>query len=438
MKAVIEPISSVSKKISITFEDTLYAKSEQEVLKKIQSNAMVPGFRKGKVPFDVLRKRYGELLDDEIKQSLLDQSVDYLAKQENLEIASLLNTEFVKPAEGGMCLTMEVEIVPTIDLPDYKSITLDKEDIHVEEAEIQDLIERLQKQQASYELVDREAKAQDYVQVSYEGYCGDKPVDDFEDVPALWRKQKSTWEEAANKVAPGIPELVDALVGMRAGNRKDVEVKFPDDFPVAELKKKAGRYVVEVKEVREVKLPALDEAFFKQYQVKDLEELKQFASKTLMDRKYQVYASQQKQRISEFLIKSVTCELPQAWVKRETEKVLQEMVDVFSSHGITDEKLTQEKEMVVQKAQSIADERIRLNLCFEKIAKQENLHLEGKDIEPVLIQEAMRRQIPAQKMLQMAQRDLKLRQDIQQKSMQAKMINWLFNQLAHKAEDKKD
>ena len=130
--------------------------------------------------------------------------------------------------------------------------------------------------------------------------------------------------------------------------------------------------------------------------------------------------------------------MPQAWVKRETEKVLQEMVDVFSSHGITDEKLTQEKEMVVQKAQSIADERIRLNLCFEKIAKQENLHLEGKDIEPVLIQEAMRRQIPAQKMLQMAQRDLKLRQDIQQKSMQAKMINWLFNQLAHKAEDKKD
>ncbi|MDR0647015.1 MAG: trigger factor [Puniceicoccales bacterium] len=432
MKVIIEPMHSVLKKVVATLDAATCLKFKQNVLKKVQASAVMPGFRKGKVPLDILNRRYADIIADEVKQSLLGEVVEYLKSTEKLEIASLVKTDFEDAVDGQQTVSLEVEVIPEITLPDYKNFLLEEENIQIKDEEIRDFIAHLQKQQATYEVVHREANMRDYVKIAYEGICDGEPVDNFKDVPHAWRKQKSTWEEVGSGVAVGIPEIINGIVGMKAGDKKDIKVLFPENFAVHALRGKEGYYTVEMQEVREVKMPAMDEAFFKNYQVKNLNELNDFARKTLMERKRQAYAGQQKQRISEFLIQSVTCDLPPSWVKRESEKVLQEMVNLFATHGVKNDLLEEQKEKVIQKAQSIAEDRVKLNLCFEKIAAQEKLQLEGKDIEPVLIQEAMQRQISAQKMLQMVQKNSPLRQEIQQKSMQAKLINWLFCYLENK------
>ncbi|MDR2769097.1 MAG: trigger factor [Puniceicoccales bacterium] len=440
MKLIIEPIQSVLKKVVATLDAATCLKFKQNVLKKVQTNAVIPGFRKGKVPLDILNRRYADVIADEVKQSLLKEVLEYLKNTEKLELASLVKTDFEETADGQQTVSLEVEVAPEITLPDYKNFLLEENNMQVKDEEIRDFIAHLQKQQATYEVVNREASVQDYVKIAYEGFCEGEPVDNFENVPHVWRKQKSTWEEVGN-VASGIREVIEGVVGMKVGERKDVKVIFPEDFTVNELRGKKGHYTIEMQEVREIKMPVVDETFFKSHQVQNLDELNDFARKTLMERKQQEYARQQKQRISEFLIQSVTCDLPPSWIKRETEKVLQEMVNLFSAHGIKNALLEEQKENVVQKAQVIAEDRIKLNVCFEKMAAREKLQLEGKDIEPVLIQEAMQRQITAQKMLQMVQKDAQLRQEIQQKSMQAKLINWLFCYLENQqknVEKKKD
>ena len=433
MKTHIEPINSVSKKVTVTFDEKFCEEANAAVLKKAQAQAALPGFRKGKVPFELLKQRYSEALKAELEQALLYKALEHLKQEDKLDIVAVTKSEF-SALDKGQSLDLEVEISPEIELPDYKNFKLDEEKIEVSEEEIQDFINRLQKQQASYEVVDRPAQSKDYVKISYEGFVGEESVDNYEGLPHLWAKQKTTWEEVDAKDGIGIPEVVAGLNGLKAGDKKDITVNFPKDFAVKELQNKAGTYKVEVLEVREVKLPELNEEFFKKTQVKDLAELNDFAAKTIKNRKEQEFAAQQKQKISEFLIQSVTCELPASWLRAETDRVLQEMVNLFSSHGIKNTMLEEQKEALVEKAQAIARDRIRLNLCFEKIFKNEKLKLEAQDIERVLVQESAQRHITPQKLLQLVQKDEAERKDIQTKAFQAKMINWLFETLNKKSD----
>ena len=433
MKIHIEAINSVTKKITVSFDEKACEEIRSSVLKKVQAQVELPGFRKGKVPCEILKRRYSDALLEEFRRELLSKTLEHLDKKEKLEITALLKTDF-SDLDKGQSLVLEAEISPEIELPDYKKFQVETAKIEVSEGEIQDFIERLRKQQATYEVVDRPVQAKDYVKLSYEGTVEGKPVDDYEGIPHLWGKQKTTWEEADAADGLGIPEIVAGLKGLKAGESREISVHFPKTFAVVALQNKDAVYKVSVLEVREVKLPALEEAFFKGLHVKDLEDLKTVAQKTIYGQKEQEFANQQKQRISEFFIQSVQCELPSTWVKKETERILQEMVNLFSSHGIKNTMLEEQKNALFEKAQKIAKDRIRLNLCFEKIFKDEKLKMDSRDIERVLIQEAAQRHITPEKMLQLVQKDEELRNDIQSKAFQAKMINWLYDTLRHKEE----
>lgn len=429
MKAIIEPLDLVSKKVTIDIEPELCEETKKEVLLQMQKQANVPGFRKGKVPFEFLIQRYSNELESEMKRLLLNRALEFLQKEEKQVLAALSKADFISAKEKGQTLVVEIETVPEVTIPDYKTLILDSLDSSVGDKEVEAFIRQLRKQQASYNVVERPVQEGDYVKVSYRGYYGEIPLDTLSGVPKIWGKQAMTWEEAGVNEAPGVPAIVKGLVDMKAGEKKEIGMQFPDDFPAAELAGKEGRYVVEVHEVREVKLPELNEAFFASHQVKDLEGLKDSVLKTLQERKKQEQMVQQKQRISEYLVENLHCDLPPSWVKSETEKVLQEMVDVFSARGVSDSMLKEQKNAVVQRAKSIAEERIRLNLCLEKIAEVEKIRLEGKDIEPILVQEAMHRQIPVEKVLQAIQKSEVERQGVQRKAMQAKIINFLYQQL---------
>ena len=429
MKTHIEPINSVSKKVTVTFDAKLCEDIRLSVLKKAQAEVTLPGFRKGKVPLTLLSQRYADALEGEFKQALVSKALEHLKGKEKLDVVSVTKMEFSN-VDKGKALELEVELSPEFELPKYKEFKLDPKKIEVSSEEAKDFIERLQKQQATYEVVDRPAESKDYVKLAYEGFIDGKPLEDYAGLPHLWAKQKMTWEEVDAGDGAGIPEIVSGVKGLKKGDKKDITVKFPETFAVKELQKKEGVYKVEILEVREVRLPELDEKFLEGLKVKSLDELNSFAEKTIHDRKEQEFAVQQKQKISEFLIQSVLCDLPSSWVKVETDKVLQEMVNLFSSHGVNNTMLEEQKSALFEKAQGIARDRIKLNLCFEKIFKEEKLQLEGRDIEFVLVQEAAQRHMTPQKLLQLVQKNEEEKNNIRSKAFQAKMINWLFETLS--------
>ena len=433
MKVHIEPVSLVEQRATVTFDTRECEESQRCVLKKLQATTTIPGFRKGKVPVELLKQRYSDVLEAELHQTLLQQALRRIKdEQPSLKIAVVTKADF-SDKDQGLALETEFEVAPQLALPDYKNFPLEEMEIVVSEEEKTTFVDRLRKQYATYETVDRPAQSKDYVKLSYEGTVGGKPVGGYEGVPALWGKQTGTWEEADTKDGFGIPEIVSNLVGLKAGDEKDISVHFPEDFAVEELQKEEGVYHVSVLEVREVKLPPLDEDLFKKLQVKSAKELLSVAEDAIRRQKVYEYASKQKQRIAEFLIQSVTSDLPPSWIKNTTEKVLQEMVNLFSSHGIRNEEMETQKEGLHEKAQAIAIDRIKLNLCFEKIFEDEKLQLENHDFEPVILQEARNLRMSPKQLLQKIQQSEALREDIRMKAFQAKVINWIFLALYKKA-----
>ena len=433
MKFHIEPVSAVMQKASVTFDAKECEAAQISVLKNLQATATLPGFRKGKVPFELLKQRFGDGLEAEVNQTLLQQALRQIKdEQPDLKIAVVTKADFSEKDKGRL-LEAEFEVAPQLTLPDYKNFQLEPMNIVVSEEEKAAFIARLRKQHATYEAVDRAVQSGDYVKLSYEGTVGGKPVQSYGDVPPLWSKQTGTWEEADAKDGFGIPEIVAGLVGLKIGDEKDIAVHFPEDFAVEPLRKKEGTYHVSVLEVREVKLPPLDEDLFKKLQVKDAAQLTSFAEANIRRQKEYEYASEQKQRIADFLIQSVTSDLPSTWIKNTTDKVLREMVNLFSAHGVKSEEMEAQKENLHEKARTIAIDRVKLNLCFEKIFADEKLKLENRDFEPIILQESRSLRIPPKQLVQKIQQDEALREDIRMKAFQAKMINWLFVLLFRKA-----
>ena len=433
MKIHSEPVSSVVQKASVTFDVKECEGAQLSVLKRLQATATLPGFRKGKVPFELLKQRYGDGLEAEVRQTLLQRVLRQIRdEQPSLKIVSVTKADLSDKDKGRM-LETEFEVAPQLTLPDYKNFPLEPMQIVVSEEERTAFIDRLRKQHATYETVERAVQAGDYVKLSYEGTVDGKPVQSYGNVPSLWGKQTGTWEEADAKDGFGIPEIVSGLVGLKAGDERDISVHFPENFAVEALRKKEGTYHVSVSEVREVKLPPLDEELFKKLQVKDAEQLMSFAEENIRRQKEYEYASDQKQRIAEFLIQSVTSDLPPTWIKNTTDKVLREMVNLFSAHGVKNEEMEAQKEDLHEKARAIAIDRVKLNLCFEKIFEEEKLKLESHDFDPIILQESRSLRIPPKQLVQKIQQDEALREDIRMKAFQAKMINWLFVLLFRKA-----
>ena len=168
MKTHIESINSVSKKVTVTFDGKLCEDVQNTVLKKAQSQAVLSGFRKGKVPFEILKQRFGDALTSEFRQELISKALEHLKNEDKLNVVAISKTDFSEQ-DKGQVLELEIELQPEFELPDYKKFKLDESKIEVSESEVQDFIERLQKQQASYDVVDRPAQSKDYVKLSYSG-----------------------------------------------------------------------------------------------------------------------------------------------------------------------------------------------------------------------------------------------------------------------------
>ena len=427
-----ESIGTVVQEVTATVDAETYEATRSSVLKKIQKQLSWPGFRKGKVPFSFLQQRYPEEIQGEVRQTLVQKLLEQLKQEKHWDIAAVTKTDFTGN-DHEQEMTVELEIAPDIQLPDYQHFPLEPENITISETEKNDFIERIRKQYATYEVVHRPIHPKDYVKLSYEGTVEGKPINEYPNVPPLWGKQTGTWEEADATDGLGIPEIVSGLDGLNVGDTKEITVHFPENFAAEALQKKQGTYRVSILEVREVKLPELNEEFLKKLQVKDVTELQSFAEKAIRRQKEQAYAVQQKHRITEFLVRSVTNDLPSTWIENSTKNVLQEMVNLLSSHGVTEQEREEQKAVLYEKAKAIAIDRIKLNLCFEKIYQKEQLKLENRDIEPVILQEAQARRIPPEKFVQKIRQDPALQNDIRTKAFQAKMINWLFQQLRPKA-----
>ena len=313
MNVEIKEAGDARKIVNVSFDKDEMSKMGKEVCKELSKIANIPGFRKGKAPEQVIRKKYASEIIQELKRKVSNAAYDAVLENKEIKVFSILK---VDPGEistdTAATIEVTVDIESDFDLPKYEEYELTTHPTEIKDEDVDKEIDSLRDQRASFEEVERKVAKGDYVKCSYEGMLDDSPVADLLPDKPMYGKQSNTWEEAGQAKGLGIDAIAQAVIGMKKDDKKDVEADFPKDFEVAPLAGKKVMYSLEIHEVREKKAPdAEDENFLKSLKAESLDDLKKKVKDDLLSRKERENIDGKRSQVTQKILEMPDFPLPQ-------------------------------------------------------------------------------------------------------------------------------
>ncbi len=298
---------------------------ETEVTKRLQQAAKtvrLNGFRKGKVPLKVVKQRFGAGVRQEVIGEAMSRSFYEAVQQEDVKPAGQPAIEPKEMSEGkDVEFIATFEVYPEIALGDTSGYEIEKLTAEVQDADVDNMIGVLRKQQASWSEADRAAASDDQVNIDF---TGTKDGEEFEG-------GKGEGQDLVLGSGSMIPGFEDGIVGMKAGDEKVLALSFPEDYHAEELKGAAVEFAVKVNAVSEQQLPELNQEFFSKYGV-DSDDEQQFRDdvRKNMERELKNAAkSKLKNQVMDKLVEGHEVELPKALVEGEIEALRNQMMQQF-------------------------------------------------------------------------------------------------------------
>lgn len=390
VKTDVKDINETRKSITISLTADEVSAQENQLIKDFQRQAKVPGFRPGKAPENMVRARFAKDIANELKNRVVSKAHQEGVAGSDLNIYGIVELNEGEIAAGSDAnITFTVDIVPEFELPTYEGLKVTSESTEASDEEIEKMLNQILSQRAEFNVVEKEAGKGDYVRCGYEGKIGDELIADLAPDAAMYGTQKTTWEEAGSEDAPGVRAVIEGLVGMKAGDEKEVSMDFPEDFEVEALAGKSAVYTLKAEEVREKVMPELTEDFFKSLQVKDEEELRKQIADSISQQKQQQNFQAERQQITEQLNAAVELALPESGVESETDSILRDFMQKNMQRGATAEDFEKQKDQLHQGASDAAAARLKSRFILGKIAEQEKIKVENEDFSRVIMNQAM-------------------------------------------------
>ncbi|HEX5351728.1 MAG TPA: trigger factor [Trichococcus sp.] len=365
----------------LTFEisEEIIKQEMDKVFNKVKKNVSVPGFRKGKVPRHVFNNIYGEesLFEDALNGALPD-AYSQAIEEAGLDPVSQPKID-IKSMEKGQpwVIAAEVTVKPEVKLGEYKNLKVEKQDRVVTDEDVENNLKEKQERQAELVLKEEGAELGDTAVIDYEGFVDGVAFEGGKD-------QNHSLELGSNQFIPGFEEQ---LVGVKAGEEKDVVVTFPEDYQAEDLKGKEATFKVIVHEIKTKQLPALDDEFAKDVdeEVASLDELKAKIRKELEESKTAAAdEAVQDLALRQAVANAEIVELPHVMVHDEVHRQMDLFLNDMQRQGISPELYyqitgTTEKDLHVQ-MESDADERTKTSLVLEQIIKDENIVVSEEEV----------------------------------------------------------
>jgi trigger factor len=336
-------------------------------------------------------KRYGKEIGDELKQKVLAKAYRSGLEKSKLEALNITDVqEGTIAADQPATVTITLDIRPVFTLPDYSGLPTEIQPVDVTDAEVDKVIEGLRAERADFKIAERPSTKGDYVKIAYAGTVDGQSILDLAPEKQIYAKVPQTWEEVDGENEGLIPGLGKQLAGVSTGEKKDVTVSFPAEFPaVPALAGKTAVYAVEILEIRERVLPELDETFFKANQADGLESLKTNVRNNLKGRKEYENRQAQRRQVSEALNAKVDFAVPESLVESETQQVLRQFIEENMRRGVPAEQFEKDKAALHESASKAARTRVKTQLLLVKIAELEKLTVNERDIDTFIYRESV-------------------------------------------------
>lgn len=350
-------------------------------LTEYSKKVTLPGFRKGKIPLDIMKQRYGRAVLGEVLEKAVNDSSAKVLMEKDLKPAMQPKIEVKEFDEGkDLIYTMNIEVLPSFEIMDMKGIKLEKPVAKVEKKAIDEALEQVAKGNKDSTAVDRAAKKGDVMVIDFHG----RTKDDDQEHPGMHSHGHSL-ELGSGQF---IGDFEDQLIGKKAGDKVEVTVKFPDDYHAEELKGREAIFDVDVKEVKEYTDTKIDDEFAKKLGFEDKKGLEGAVEEQIQGQHDQLSRMKLKRALLDVLDEGHDFEVPAGMLDLEFENIMQQ-VRMERQAELKDGKLEMDKEEE-EELKAICERRVRLGMVLSEIGQSNNIQVNDQEIQRAVIQEAQR------------------------------------------------
>ena len=430
MNTATTEISETRRRVTVSILSNQISKEENSLVKEFAKSVKIPGFRQGKVPSNLIKKRFTKELGYELHRKLITATYQKALDSIDEEVFSMVEMGEIS-VDTGKDSEVEVtfDVIPNFELPTYKGLNLEVGTIEVQTKEVDEKLELIQNQRSSYEVIEgREVQKGDFVRCSYTGTIGEQLVADIVPNNPIYGSQKGTWEEAGAESTPGVSAVVQGIIGMSVNETKSFEETFAQEFDIEQLAGKTVSYSVSVEEIRERVKPKLDQDFFKEFEVNSLESLRNKVKSDLYAEKEVLKKNRQRVELLEKISESLSFPIPESALETELKIVTQKKTMDLIQSGKSKEEIEFQKGKIIEEARPNAERSVRQQLLLKKISKVEKLEINQQEMAQYAYQEAYRMRISPEEFIKNLKKDQSRLQKLQQNILNIKAMDLIVKE----------
>ena len=381
--STIETTQGLERRVTITIPATEVETAVREELKRAARNVRVDGFRKGKVPAQIVEKRFGASIRQDVLNNLLPRHFFDLAFKEKVNLAGR-PTFAVESYEDGkdVVFTATFEVYPEVELKGLENIKVEKPVVEITEKDVDNMVDVLRKQQATWAESAEAAKADDRVTIDF---VGSVDGEEFEG-------GKASDFVLAMGQGRMIPGFEDGILGKKAGEQFDINVKFPEEYHAENLKGKDAKFAITLKKVENQVLPELTDEFVTKFgpNTKTVADLRAEIQKNMERELKNALTSRVKQQVIDGLIAENALEVPTAAVDQEIEVLREQAAQRFGGNA------QQAAQLPRELFEEQAKRRVQVGLLFSAVIKANELTADEERVKAMIADIASAYEQPAE------------------------------------------
>ena len=379
MKTTNKKLGNCQVELTVTLDADETKAIVKDVEKAFVREAKLPGFRPCKVPIELIRKEFAQGLKQETDRAIFQRNIAAAVKDAALDEVAIADVKDITFNAEGASFVATIDVKPVFKLPAYKGLKIEKKDTAVSDETVQDHLNRLRMAYAKYEdAKEGEAVSEgDFVQIDYAGTVGGKPILEIAPDAKIVANGTGFWTQVEE--GRFLPEILDAVKGMKAGETKEgVKATFDKEAAPEGLKGAKALYTVTLKSFRRRILPT-DAEFIEKAKAESLEKLAATVREQLEKQATEQEAVRRENEAVELLLKKADFDVPPSQVRRATDGYLQQLAERAQYSGLNAEYFEKNRDKIMKDAEESATKQVRLWYLIDAIAEAEKI--EAKDEE---------------------------------------------------------
>jgi trigger factor len=423
MAVNVETLGTLERRLSMSVPVQEVDRQVDDRLKKMARNVKMPGFRPGKVPLKMVVQQYGPQIRSEVLGEAVEKAFTAAVKEADLKVAGYPRIEKKDGAADAPAFEFSAtfEVYPEVKLGDISAAKVERPKLEVDDAAVERTLEILRKQRVSYAETARGAKDGDRLTVDFEGKIGGE----------TFQGGKATGFAFLLGEKRMLPEFEANAAGLKAGESKTFELKFPDDYHGKDVAGKAASFTLDVKKVEEPKLPELDADFAKQLGVADgdLAKMRGEVRANVEREVKKRIEGRLKAQALQALLDASPMELPKSLVQMEQQRLMEQAMAELQSRGVKPEQMPFEP----QAFEASAKRRVALGLIIGEVARAEKLQPKPAEVRALIEAESASYEHPAEVVKWFYMQPQRL-SEMESLALEGNVVSWVLSKA--KVEDK--